>query len=691
MQIRRGQLFRLANSHMSAVCKYRLATLLIAVMMGGAQAQFLRPTDNFVIDGVPPISEELVGRVQAYTDFKPSSVTAWHPALPSMLVRTRINNTMQLHLVSAPGVKPTPVTDFPDGVRGASFQPHKGEYILFEKARRGNEAFQIFRLDLATRVVTAISDSKERAGTPAWTRKGDRIVYTTTTIDRNNETLMPVTRLVLAEPMKPDPKRIIATLEGGRWSDFRFSPDDQTLVFTEYLAANESHIWTLNMASGEKRRITPQKKTHSSTVFYSAPKFSRDGKKLFALSDRDSEHRRLVLIDLATSAETVLTAKLPYDVSEYAISTVAKRIAFITNEDGASVLRFLDLATFAELPRPALLPGQISGLRWRAKFDDDETAPTTKGDKTAKTPDGGELAFSVSSARSPGDVYSWNISTTKIVRWTNGGNPSLNPLDFVEPKLVHWKSFDGLTVSGFLYQPDARKFPGKRPVLINIHGGPESQARPGFIGRFNYLVNESGIAMLYPNVRGSSGFGKSFLTLDNGRKREDSVKDIGALLDWIKDQADLEASKIVVMGGSYGGYMALAVASHYSDRISGAINISGIANWVTFVANTETYRRGLRRSEYGDERDPEMRKFLDGISPLNNVQKITKPLFIAQGKRDLRVPVAETQQMVTQLKKQKTPVWFLMANDEGHGFAKKSNADFLFYAQIKFIEQTLLK
>jgi len=608
-----------------------------------------------------------------------------------MLVQTWINNTMQLHLVSAPGVKPVPVMDFSDRVSGASFEPHKGEYVILEKAGWGNEASQIHRLDLATKALTAISDSKERAGTPAWNRKGDRIVYTTTTVDRSNETSMPITKLVLSDPMKPDANKVIATLAGGHWSDFRFSPDDRMLVFTECLSANESHIWTMNVASGEKRRITPLKKADSSTVFYGAPTFSRDGKKLFALSDRDSEYRRLVLIDLATLAEAVLTPKLPFDVSEYAISTAAKRIAFITNEGGVSVLRFLDLATFAELPRPALLSGQISGLRWRAEVDDEQPTSTARGEKTEKLPAEGELAFTVSSARSPADVYSWNIGTTRIVRWTSGGNPSLNPLDFVEPKLVHWKSFDGLTVSGFLYQPDARKFPGKRPVVINIHGGPESQARPGFIGRFNYLVNESGIAMLYPNVRGSSGFGKTFLTLDNGAKREDSVRDIGALFDWIEDQPDLDASKVLVMGDSYGGHMALAVASRYSDRISGAINTAGIANWVTFLANTETYRCDQRRLEYGDERDPEMRKFLEGMSPLNNAQKIKKPLFIVQGKNDPRVRSTQALQIVAQMKKQGTPVWFLMANDEGYGFGKKSNSDFLFYAQIKFMEQTLMK
>ena len=647
-------------------------------------AQFLKPTDNLVIDGIPPISEALVAKVRAYTDFKPATIVAWHPTQSAVLMRTRLNNTLQLHLVSSPGMKPVPLTDFADAVSGASFEPKNGAYILFEKANGGDEVFQIFRLDLASKSVTPISDPTERASAPSWNRKGDRIIYTTTTIDRNNASRMPVTKLVMSDPLKPDTAKTIATFDGGRWFNFRFSPDDKTLVFSEYISANQSHLWTMNIASGEKRRVTPEKNAADVPVFYGPARFSRDGKKLFTTSDRDSEYRRLVMIDLATSDEKVLTPKLPHDVSEFSVSTRAKRIAFITNEDGASVLRFLDLNTLAELPRPALLPGEISGLRWKGGGEDDI------GDADSSTA-GGELAFNVTSARSPGDVYSWNIGTTKITRWTNSASPTLNPLDFVEPALVRWKSFDGLMISGFLYQPDAKKFPGKRPVLINIHGGPEAQARAGFIGRNNYMINESGFAMLYPNVRGSSGFGKTFLAMDNGVKREDSVKDIGALLDWIKEQPDLDAAKVLVMGGSYGGYMALAVSTNYSERIAGAIDVVGISNWVTFLTNTESYRRDLRRVEYGDERDPEMRKFLEAISPLNNAGKIRKPLFVIQGRNDPRVPYTEAEQIVAQLKKQNTPVWFLMANDEGHGFAKKSNSDFLFYAQIKFIEQNLLK
>ncbi len=500
------------------------------------------------------------------------------------------------------------------------------------------------------------------------------------------------TKVYIADPLKPESAKVVATFDGGGFSAFRFSPDEKSLAYLEYVSANESHLWMMDIATGKKTRITPAPKAGAITanVAYGEPRFSRDGKRIYTVSDRDNEFRRLIAIDIAdgknTGKETVLTAHLKFDVDDFSISNKAKRIAFTTNEEGSSVLRFLDLETGKELPRPALLTGEISGLRWKGGSDDaDDLAENSE--KGAEN----ELAFNLTSARSPGEVYSMDIAAPKVTRWTNGSSANLNPMDFVEPKLVQWKSFDGVKISGFVYQPDARNFQGKRPVIINIHGGPEGQARPGFIARNNYMVNELGIAIIFPNVRGSSGFGKTFLAMDNGKKREDSVKDIGALFDWIKDQPDLDASKVLVTGGSYGGYMALAVATHYADRIVGTIDTVGISNFVTFLANTESYRRDLRRVEYGDERDPDMKKFLENISPLNNAEKIKKPLFVVQGKNDPRVPYTEALQIVEQVKKQNVPVWFLMANDEGHGFAKKSNQDFLFYAQIKFMEKTLLQ
>jgi dipeptidyl aminopeptidase/acylaminoacyl peptidase len=470
------------------------------------------------------------------------------------------------------------------------------------------------------------------------------------------------------DPLKPESDRVVARFDGGGWFGFHFSEDGRQLVFIEFKSANESYIWVMDVASGKKRRVTAPGKDEP--VFWGETRFSKDGKGLFTVTDRGSEFRRLAYLPLAGGKERVLTSHIAFGVEDYDISFDANRIAFITNERGSGALRFIDLSTLKELPRPPLVQGVIGGLAWRKKSS--------------------EIAFHMSSARSAGDVFTYDLKENKAIRWTNGNNPQLNTSEFVEPRLVKWLSFDGREISGFHYHPPAR-FEGKRPVIINIHGGPEAQARPGFIGRNNYFVSELGVAMIYPNVRGSEGFGKTFLKLDNGMKREESVKDIGTLLDWIAAQPDLDAARVSITGGSYGGYMTLASAVHFADRIAGALSVVGISNFVTFLERTESYRRDLRRVEYGDERDPAMRAFLETISPLNNAEKITKPLFVVQGKNDPRVPYTEAEQIVATLKKRGTPVWFMMANDEGHGFAKKPNADYQFYATVEFARQTLLK
>jgi dipeptidyl aminopeptidase/acylaminoacyl peptidase len=312
----------------------------------------------------------------------------------------------------------------------------------------------------------------------------------------------------------------------------------------------------------------------------------------------------------------------------------------------------------------------IGGLRWH--------------------PNGRELGFTLSSARSPADVYSIEIETGKLERWTFSETGGLNPESFSEPELIRWKSFDGRMISGFLYQPPAR-FARPRPVMIKIHGGPEAQYRPGFLGADNYFLNELGVAIIQPNVRGSAGYGKTFLALDNGMKREDAVKDIGALLDWIGTRPDLDKERVMVTGGSYGGYMTLAVMTHYNDRVRCALEVVGISNFVTFLERTEAYRRDLRRAEYGDERDPQMREFLLRISPLTNAHKIRKPMFIVQGKNDPRVPASESEQMVAAIRDNGVPVWYLLAEDEGHGFAKKKNRDVQLAATVLFVEQHLLR
>src|SRR5262249_35809456 len=252
---------------------------------------------------------------------------------------------------------------------------------------------------------------------------------------------------------------------------------------------------------------------------------------------------------------------LKWDIEAFALSPDGKTIAFITNEDGRGVLNLFDVKSGKATPAktPA---GSVTGIKWHNNSND--------------------LGFNLVSARSPMDVYSLDIKTGKTDRWTHSETGGLVTKDFVEPELVHWESFDKRKISGYLYMPPA-KFQGKRPVVINIHGGPESQFRPTFLARNNYLLNEMGVAILFPNVRGSSGYGKTFLTLDNGFKRENAYKDIGALLDWIGKREDLDADRIMVTGGSYGGHMTLATATYYPERIRCAVDVVGISNFVSFL------------------------------------------------------------------------------------------------------------
>lgn len=647
----------------------RVAALLACVAVFPLAAQeVVTPPAALTLDGVPPVPAEIALKLKPYGEFRPHGLMSWHPVRREMLVRRRLSATNQVHLVTEPLTPPQPVTDLPNAVSSAGYQPVHGKYFVFPVGEGGNEVFRLNRYDLESKTITPLSPDGERASGGAFNRKGDRIVYSTVQVDKNNPERNSSTRLHLVDPLKPQGDRIIARWEKGSWFNFRFSEDGKRLAYVEFVSVNESHIWVMEINTGKKRRVTPPAKK-GEPVSYGSPEFSKDGRGLFALSDRGSEYKRLTYIPLGRGPEKALTRNT-YDVEDFAVSNEANLIAFITNEDGSSVLRFLELPSMKELPRPPLFNGVIGGLEWRGTSS--------------------EIGFHVTSARSAGDVFSYDVKGNQLTRWTNGNNPEINTREFAEPRIIKWLSFDGRQITGLHYHP-GEKFAGKRPVIISVHGGPESQARPGFINRNNYFVSELGIAVIYPNIRGSAGFGKTFLKLDNGRLREDSVKDIGALLDWIKLQPDLDADKVMIVGGSYGGYVTLACAVHFSDRIAGAMSTVGISNFVTFLERTESYRRDLRRAEYGDERDPEMRAFLESISPLAGVDKITKPLFIAQGRNDPRVPYTESEQMVAALKKRGTPVWFMMAGDEGHGFAKKPNQDYLFGSMVEFAKRTLLQ
>jgi dipeptidyl aminopeptidase/acylaminoacyl peptidase len=639
--------------------------LLPFTLTGLGQApQNLAPADNLVVDGIPPIPSSLVEAVGRYTEFRTAAFESWHPEKREMLIATRFGDVPQVHAVKVPGGARTQLTFFPDRILGAGYSDVSGDFFLFGKDRGGDEFTQIYRYDRQDGTVSLLTDGgRSQNGVGAWANASSRMAYQSTRRNGKDRDVY------VMDARDPKTDRRVLEVEGGGWGTLDWGPDDRSLLVGEFLSINESYLWVVDVDDGGKKLITP--KGGAVKVAYGGGQFSHEGRAVYVTTDRDSEFQRLARIDLGTGAHTYLSSHINWDVDSFDLSHDGRTLAFVTNEDDVDVLRLLDTASGRERPRPelGLGVGLIGGLTWHRN--------------------GKDLAFTFSSGRSPADVYSLDVSTGKVDRWTESETGGLNAATFSEAKLVRWKSFDGRMISGFLYRP-ASRFTGKRPVVINIHGGPESQARPGFLSRNNYYLNELGVAILLPNVRGSSGYGKTFLTLDNAMKREDSVKDIGALLDWIPTRPDLDPDRVMVTGGSYGGYMTLAVATHYNDRIRCALDVVGVSHFATFLERTEAYRRDLRRAEYGDERDPQIRAFFDRIAPLNNAQKITKPLFVVQGKNDPRVPANESEQMVKTVKKNGSPVWYLMANDEGHGFAKKKNQDFLFYASVLFVQEHLL-
>lgn len=641
-------------------CHASLLLLLLAPLPLPAQ-EFLTPGDNLVAESLPPIPRTLAREASRYAEFRSAAFADWHPVRREMLIRTRFADVPQLHLVRTPGGARRQLTFLPEPVSAGWFEPRTGRYLVYRSDQGGGEFFQLYRLDLASGRTTPLTDGASRNTGGVWSRRGNRFAWEST---RRNGT---DTDIWVMDPADSASARLAVTVDGGGWSAADWSPDGSRLALVNGVSANESQVWLADPATGWKRLVT--RADSGKRVVYRGAKFAPDGRSLIVATDRDGEFLQLARLDLETGVVQPLTESLSGDVEEFAPSRDGSLLAFVTNEAGYGVPHVLRLATGRAIQLPPLPRGILGGLKWR--------------------PTGTELGFTLSSAREPGDVWSLDLVTRRLQRWTESETGGLTALAFPEAELVRWQADDGTPLGGFLYRPPAT-FTGRRPVIINIHGGPEGQARPGFLGRGNYFLAELGVAMLFPNIRGSTGFGKSFLASDNGVKREGAYADIGALLDWIATRPDLDPDRVMVTGGSYGGHMTLVSAYRYADRIRCAVDVVGISHLGTFLEHTSAYRRDLRRVEYGDERDPATRGFMDRTAPLANAARITKPLLVVQGMNDPRVPRSEAEQIVTTVRKGGTPVAYLMARDEGHGFQKKGNADFQFYATVAFVEKYLL-
>lgn len=604
------------------------------------------------IEGVPPVPDALLAGLRPYQNTRQASFLGWIG--DGILIATRFGNTTQLHRVETPLGARRQLTFFdePVGTAQVSPLPEPGGFI-YARDVGGSEFYQLFRFNLASGDSVMLTDGKSRYSNVVWSRDGQQFAYTTT--ERNGvdwdihiQDLAGNTRVVLAAG-------------GTGWRTTDWSPHGQRLLAIRYVSINESYLHEVELQTGALRQLL----SDAAPAAITDAAYGPTGKYVYFTSDMDAETVALRRVRRADGVVDEVAEDSQWGIEQFAIK--GTRLAFTVNEDGISRLGLLDLPDLVPVPLPELPAGIYFSLKFSA--------------------DGNRLGFAVNRAAAPTDVYSIDFGDGAITRWTRSEPGGLREESMAEPELVHYPTFDGREIPAFVYLPAGD---GPHPVLIEIHGGPEGQYRPRFSYTTQFLVNELGIAVVAPNVRGSAGYGKAYLKLDNGYLREDSVRDIGALLDWIATRDDLDAERVVVSGGSYGGYMVLASLVHFGDRLTAGVERVGISNFVTFLENTQGYRRDLRRAEYGDERDPDMREFLERISPLNQVEKIGRPMLIAQGLNDPRVPASESEQIVTALRKRDVPVWYVLARDEGHGFRKKVNRDYLTAATALFLEHHLL-
>ena len=602
----------------------------------------VRQVGSARLENVPVIPADVREAVQRYQNYREARFQDWLPD-GSMLILTRFGATAQVHRVAAPGAARTQLTFSDEPVAGAQAIPGTDRFVL-SRDTGGDEWFQLHARGLAGSSA-ALSEPGTRNQSLVFSRDGRLAAWSRATRGSGDYAIM------IADPSDPSTRRV-AWQGTGAVHPADFSDDGRQLLVTREISNRESRLLVLDLASGQVRELAW---SAAEPARWEEARFARSGGSVLALTNRGSDFRRLVEVDLANGRIVPVSPDLEWDVESFDLSDDGRLLAYSVNEEGFSRVALLDFVTRRALPQPDLPRGVLTGLGF--------------------SPDGRQLAIGLTTATSAGDIWSHDVASGRLTRWTQSELGELDPSRLAEPRLIRFESFDGLSVPAFVYRP-AGASPGERtPVIVDIHGGPESQTRPGWNPGAQYFADALGATVILPNVRGSDGYGTRYLNLDNGPLREDSVRDIGALLDWIAAQPDLDASRVAVYGQSYGGYMSLASMTHFSDRLVGGVERYGISDFATFLNRTEAYRRDNRRAEYGDERDPQMRAVFERIAPMNNVARITRPMLVMQGANDPRVPQSESDQIVARLRENGVEAWYVLFADEGHGFLKKPNND----------------
>ena len=624
---------------------------------------------NLVMEDIPEIPASIVDSLNRYQNVRSASFRDWTEDGRGLYISTRFGDVSQIHRVDMAGGARHQVTYFNEPVGGVSRQPG-GSNIIFTRDAGGSEFSQIFLLDPIDGVTTMLTDGESRNGSVQWDRDGRRIAYTSTA--RNGAS----NDVWLMDPENPsDTAVVLESPDGSSWSIAEFNASGSRALVTNYVSIADSRVNLLDLDTGAVTLLAGGSDNPSAN-FPFAFDDANDG--FWFVTDQGSEFRQLAWQSAEAGASPeIITGDIDWDVGGGAISHDRRRAAFTANEGGRSRVYLLDTRTREYRAVDNIPTGLAFGLTF--------------------SPDDSRLAMTLNTATTPSDTFVLALGDDpleygQLTRWTSSEVGGLDTSRFRSPELISYPTFDEVDgaprqIPAWVYKPAGS---GPFPVVVSIHGGPEGQSRPGFSSTYQMWIDKLGVAVVVPNVRGSAGYGKSYLALDNGFKREDSVRDIGALLDWIETQPDLDEDRVAVFGGSYGGYMVLASSFHYSDRLKAAVDIVGISNFVTFLENTQDYRRDLRRVEYGDERDPAMRAHLESIAPVNHVEKIRHPMLIVQGENDPRVPVTESEQVVAALRDAGQAVWYMNALNEGHGYRKKENRDIYQQATVLFLQEHLI-
>jgi dipeptidyl aminopeptidase/acylaminoacyl peptidase len=635
-----------------------LLMLLTAPFLFDTAAAARVERGNLIFDDIPEPAAGLTEKLDSYLSARQATPLGFSPK-GQLLIATRFGDVDQLHLVERPGGERRQLTFLREPITQAAYSPDPGRsaYVYLED-QGGNERTQLYYQRLGEPGAKLLTDGKSLNGSPIWSNAGREIAFFSTARDGVSYDID------IVDPESGALPRLAITGDSAAWYPLDWSPDDRKLLVLKYLSISEAYLYVVDLGTGQKREVEPA----PAKVGIAGARFSRDGQGVYVISNRDGEFAQLHYVNLFTGEKTVISGRLSWDIEELAISRDGHYLAYVSNEAGIDKLNVLDLRSRQDLIPPKL---PAAGIINSLSFDTE----------------GGRLAFGFAAANRPRDAYVFDIAANRLEAWTHSEAGAVDLAKFVTPRLAQCPTFDRTDgrerqMPVYIYEPST---PGPHPVLIVLHGGPESQFRPGFDPWLQYVVNELGYAVVAPNVRGSSGYGKTYLALDDGVLREDAVKDVGALLVWLSLQTAFDSKHVVVSGESYGGYLSLATLVNFGERLRGGVDLAGIPDFVSYLTNTAPYAQDRRRAEYGDERDPDMRAFLRRISPLTNVERITRPLLIVHGKNDARVPLNEAEQIVYRLRNKGDEVWYLQAGNEGHSLRQKPDLDAYYRTFAQFL------